>query len=347
MKAARLHRFDESLQSRELLVIEDVPSPVIKEPDDVIIKIGGAGLCRTDLHIVEGIWRTKVDRPLPYVPGHENAGWVYEVGSAVKDFKPGDAVIVHPHITDGTCLACRHGEDMHCIGAQFPGISHDGGFADYLLTKSRSLIKLDPNLTPADVAPYADAGLTAYRAARKAASILRPGQFVAIIGVGGLGHIALQVLKALSPASVIAVDKSDISLGLAEELKVDYTVQAGPNAVDDVRRITGGFGAEAVIDFVGEKGTPDQAIAMLRKGGTYYVVGYGGVIQVPAIDMIFSEYNIVGNLVGNYAELTELMALAARGKTRLETVTYPLDQINEAMHELIAGKVKGRLVLVP
>lgn len=347
MKAARLHKFDEHMEAEELLIIEDVPNPEIKEADDVIVKIGGAGLCRTDLHIVEGIWRTKVDRPLPYIPGHENAGWVAEVGPGVKHLKPGDPVIVHPHITDGVCMACRTGEDMHCLHAEFPGISRDGGFAEYLLTKERSLIKLDPNLQPADVAPYADAGLTAYRAARKAAGILKPGHFVAVIGLGGLGHIAVQVLKSLSPAQIIAIDKSALALGLAEELGVDYTIQAGPNTVDQVRKITGDMGVEAVIDFVGEHGTPDQAMAMLRKGGTYYIVGYGGMVQVPTIDMIFSEYNIVGNLVGNYAELSQLMTLAAQGKTRLEVQTYRLEDINKAMHDLIDGKIKGRAVLIP
>jgi NAD+-dependent secondary alcohol dehydrogenase Adh1 len=347
MKAARLHQFDESLTNRELLVIESVPAPEIKEADDVIVRLGGAGLCRTDLHIVEGIWRTKVDRPLPYTPGHENAGWVVEVGSGVKHFKPGDAVIMHPHLTDGICLACRRGEDMHCLHAQFPGISHDGGFAELMLSKERSLIKLDPTLKPHEVAPYADAGLTAYRAARKAAEILKPGMTVGVIGVGGLGHIAVQVLKSLCAATIIAIDKSDLALGLAEELQVDHCVHADANVVDNVRALTGGIGLEAVIDFVGEHGTPDQAMAMLRKGGTYYIVGYGGIVKIPTIDMIFSEYNIVGNLVGNYAELSELMTLAAQGKSRLETVTYTLDQINEAMHDLIGGRIKGRAVLVP
>lgn len=347
MKAARLHRFDESLSRQELLVIEDVPVPEIKEAGDVIVKIGGAGLCRTDLHIVEGIWQTKVDRPLPYTPGHENAGWVEAVGPGVKHFKPGDAVILHPHLTDGVCMACRRGEDMHCLHAQFPGISHDGGFAELMLTNERSLIKLDPTLMPHEVAPYADAGLTAYRAARKAAETLKPGMFVGVIGLGGLGHIAVQVLKNLCAATIVGIDKSSMALGLAEELGVDHCLQADSTVVDRVRELTGGMGLEAVIDFVGEHGTPDQAMAMLRKGGTYYVVGYGGMVQVPTIDMIFSEYNIVGNLVGNYAELTELMSLAAHGKTRLETVAYSLDQINDAMHDLISGRIKGRAVLVP
>ena len=129
MKAARLHTFDETLTREELLRLEELPDPKVQAPDDVIVRIGGAGLCRTDLHIVEGIWRAKVDRPLPYVLGHENAGWVQDVGETVRTVKPGDPVIVHPLVTDGTCPACRRGEDMHCQNGWFPGISHDGGFA--------------------------------------------------------------------------------------------------------------------------------------------------------------------------------------------------------------------------
>lgn len=347
MKAARLHRYDEFLKADELLVVEDVPEPKIQADDDVIVRIGGAGLCRTDLHIVEGIWREKVHRPLPYILGHENAGWVHEVGDGVKNFKPGDPVIVHPHVTDGLCLPCRRGEDMHCLNAEFPGITRDGGFAEFLLTKERSLIKLPPSLEPKDVAPYADAGLTAYRAARKAAQILKPGMSVALIGLGGLGHIALQVLKSLSPASIIVVDTSELALQLADELGADHKVRGGEGAVEEVRRLTGGMGVHAVIDFVGEKGAIEQALAMLCKGGTYFVVGYGGILRVPTIDLIFEEKSIVGNLVGNYAELAELMALAAQDRVRLETTVYRLEDVNEAMHHLIQGKVKGRIVLVP
>ena len=346
MKAARLHAFDETLKRDQLLQLEELPNPQIQEPDDVIVRVGGAGLCRTDLHIVEGIWRAKVDRPLPYILGHENAGWVHEVGTTVKTVKPGDPVIVHPLVTDGTCAACRRGEDMHCQNSWFPGISHNGGFAQFLHTKERSLIKLPANLEPKTVAPYADAGLTAYRAARKAAEILKPGMTAAIIGFGGLGHIAAQVLRSLCAGTIIIVDTSEQALQLATDMGFQHRVLGGRGAVDDLRRLTDG-GADAVIDFVGEKGTPEQGMAMLRRGGTYYVVGYGGVVQVPAIDMIFSEFSVVGTLVGNYSELSALMTLAAQGHVKLTTREYRLDQVNEAMHDLIAGRLPGRGVLIP
>ena len=346
MQAARLHEFDETLQRTELLRVEDLAEPKLHEPDDVIVRIGGAGLCRTDLHIVEGIWREKVDRPLPYILGHENAGWVHEVGSSVRTVQTGDPVIVHPLVTDGVCPACRRGEDMHCENSQFPGITSDGGFAQLLHTKERCLIKLPPQLDPKDVAPYADAGLTAYRAARKAAEILRPGMTAVILGFGGLGHIAAQVLRNLCAATIIVVDTSSQALALAEEMAFDHRVLGDQGAVEEIRRLSGG-GADAVIDFVGEKGTPELAMKMLRKGGTYFVIGYGGVIRLPTIDMIVDEFNIVGNLVGNFTELSELMILAGQGKVKLAARAYPLDQVNEAMRDLIDGQIPGRGVLVP
>ena len=346
MQAARLHEFDETLKRQELLQVEEVPEPKVEEPDDVIVRIGGAGVCRTDLHVVEGIWRTKVNRPLPYILGHENAGWIEAVGDTVHTVRPGDPVIVHPLIVDGSCPACRRGEDMHCRDGRFPGITQDGGFAQLLLTKERSVLKLPPELRPEDMAPYADAGLTAYRVARKAAADLRPGMAAVILGFGGLGHIGAQVLRSLCGATIIVVDTSERALGLAEELGFQHRVFGDGGAIEEIKRLTGG-GAEAVLDFVGEKGTPDQAIAMLQKGGTYYIVGYGGMIQVPAIDMIVNEFSVVGNLVGNYAELSELMALAMQGRVRLTSQSYRLDEVNDAMHDLVNGQLVGRAVLVP
>ena len=182
MKAAVLERYDEKLSGDAFVRYMDVPDPKIAAATDVIVRIGGAGVCRTDLHIVEGIWRGKVEVALPYIMGHENAGWVEEVGSAVEGVRVGDAVICHPLVTSGHCLACRRGDDMHATDSKFPGINANGGYAQYLLTGERSLIKLPKSLAPKDVAPYTDAGLTAYRAAKKASRHLLPGQTVAVIG---------------------------------------------------------------------------------------------------------------------------------------------------------------------
>jgi len=244
-------------------------------------------------------------------------------------------------------LAARRGEDMHSAGSIFPGIDADGGYAELLKTGERSLIKLPQTLSPKDVAPYADAGLTAYRAAKKASRHLLPGQCAVVIGAGGLGHIGIQVLRALCAAKIIVVDRSAAARSLAEEIGADCTVPADGNEVGVVRNLTHGFGAEAVIDFVGEGGSVEAGFAMTRNAGFYYVVGYGGEIRISTMDMITSEKTIVGNLVGNYAELVELMALADRGLVRLTTREYRLSDANKALHDLRAGQVKGRAVLVP
>ncbi len=347
MKAAVLHQYDEKLSGKEFVHYEDVADPKIERPTDVIVRIGGAGVCRTDLHIVEGIWRSKVDVKLPYIMGHENAGWVEEVGPGVEGVKKGDPVICHPLVTSGHCLACRRGDDMHATDSKFPGINTNGGYAQYLLTGERSLIKLPKSLAPKEVAPYTDAGLTAYRAAKKASRHLLPGEYAVVIGVGGLGHIGIQVLRALCAAEIIAVDRSDTGLALAKECGAHHTVKADGNEVEAVKQLTHGNGAEAVLDFVGEGDAVEKGLAMTRNNGFYYIIGYGGKIDLPTIDMITSEKTIVGNLVGTYPELVELMALADRGLVHLATREYKLSEANEALHDLHNGKIKGRAVLLP
>jgi NAD+-dependent secondary alcohol dehydrogenase Adh1 len=347
MKAAVLHRYDETLSSDEFVRYEDVADPAIVDPTDVIVRIGGAGVCRTDLHVVEGIWRGKAAVELPYIMGHENAGWIEEVGPAVTGLKKGDPVICHPLVTSGHCLACRRGDDMHAEESRFPGINADGGYAEYLRTSQRSIIKLPKTLAPKDVAPYTDAGLTAYRAAKKASRHLLPGEYVAVIGAGGLGHIGIQVLAALCAAEIIIVDRSDTALQLAKECGAHHLVKADGHELERVLELTGGQGAQAVIDFVGEGDAIAKGLAMTRNAGSYYIVGYGGKIELPTIDMVTSEKTIVGNLVGTYPELVELMALADRGRVHLATREYRLKDADQALRDLHHGQIKGRAVLVP
>jgi NAD+-dependent secondary alcohol dehydrogenase Adh1 len=341
MKAVRLHSYEERP------AVEEVAEPEITDPLDVIVRIGGAGLCRTDLHIIEGQWKEKSGVELPYTLGHENAGWVHEVGSAVTNVSQGDAVIVHPLITCGQCRACRAGDDMHCEANLFPGISANGGFAELLKTNARAVVKLAPGVEPKDVAAHADAGLTAYHAVKKAADLLYPGTTAVVIGAGGLGHIGIQTLKVLTAARVIVIDRSEGSLELARECGADETILADGKEVEAVRERTDGHGAEAVIDFVGEGGALEDSIAMLRDGGSHYVVGYGGVLSIPAIDIISTEISFVGNLVGSYNDLAELMTLEAEGKVKLHTSSYPLDAANDAMDDLDEGRLHGRGILIP
>jgi NAD+-dependent secondary alcohol dehydrogenase Adh1 len=341
MKAVQLGKYH---SAPELVEVAD---PRIDSPLDVIVKIGGAGVCRTDLHIIEGQWEPKTGVELPYTLGHENAGWVVEVGSAVSNVAVGDAVILHPLVTCGLCRACRDGDDVHCINSEFPGVDTDGGYAEYLHTTARSAIKLDSSLQPVDVAALADAGLTAYHAVAKAARKLRPGDKAVVFGAGGLGHIGVQVLRALSSVEMIVVDRNADALALAKELGAEHTVLADGNQVEAIAELTGGNGAEAIIDFVGEGGAIEDGVASLRRNGNYYVIGYGGTLAVPTIDIISTEINFIGNLVGSYNDLAELMVLAAQGKVTLHTSSYALGDFARALEDLDEGKVRGRAILVP
>jgi len=345
MKAARLHAY------REPLALEEVAEPRVSGPLDVVVRIGAAGLCRTDLHIQEGQWAEKSQVTLPYIPGHENAGWVEEVGSAVSNVRVGDMVIVHPFISCGLCLPCRRGDDMHCLNGSFPGINRDGGFAELLLTSARSVVKIDADSThplqPKDIAALADAGLTAIHAVKRALPVLGAGSRAVVIGAGGLGHIGIQCLKAMTPAQIIVIDPSEKALALARELGADHAVRVDGHQVATVKEITDGLGAEAIIDFVGEKGAIEDGIAMIRDGGYYYVVGYGENINIPTIDVISREISFIGNLVGTYSELVELMALTAQGRVKLHTSTYPLEAINDAIADLDEGRLQGRGILIP
>ena len=341
MRAVQVVGYHQNLEMTE------VPVPDATGPFDVIVRIGGAGVCRTDLHILEGQWQEKSGVALPYTIGHENAGWVHAVGSAVTNVAEGDKVIVHPLITCGLCRACRSGDDVHCESSAFPGISSNGGYAEYLKTSARSVVRLADSLDPAGVAALADAGLTAYHVAAKAARRLTPRDRCVVIGAGGLGHIGIQVLKALSPAELIVVDRNADAVKLAVSIGADHGIVAAGNQVEEVLQLTGGLGAEVVFDFVGEGGSTAEGIAMTRPAGDYHVVGYGENVNVPTIDIISAEKNIIGNLVGSYNDLQDLMALAARGAVTLHTQTYALDDFQSAIDDLNAGRVRGRAILVP
>jgi len=347
MRAVRVVGYHQPLEMTEL----PVPEPT--GPFDVVVRIGGAGVCRTDLHILEGQWEEKSGVTLPYTIGHENAGWVSAVGSAVTNVSEGDKVIVHPLVTCGLCRACRSGDDVHCESSAFPGIDTDGGYADYLKTSARSVVRIDDSLEPSDVAALADAGLTAYHAAAKAARRLTPRDRCVVIGAGGLGHIGIQVLKALTPAEIVVVDRNADAVKLALAVGADHGIVAegsggsGRDPVEQVMDLTDGQGAEVVVDFVGEGGSTAEGLRLLRRHGDYHVVGYGENVDVPTIDLISAELNIVGNLVGSYNDLADLMALAARGAVTLHTQKYALDDFATAVGDLDHGRVRGRAILIP
>jgi NAD+-dependent secondary alcohol dehydrogenase Adh1 len=343
VKAVRL--FDINQPPR----LVDVPEPAISGPLDVIVRIAGAGVCRTDLHLVEGVF-DHVQGKMPFTLGHENAGWIEEVGAGVPDLQKGDPVILHPQPSCGFCRNCRAGNDMHCTGASFfPGFDGtDGGYAEYLRTSARAVIKLAPGTDPASLAPFADAGITAYHAVKKVQPLVKPGTVVVVLGVGGLGHFGVQILKALTCARVVALDTRAERLDFAKRLGADEAFHSAlDGGVNAVREYTNGEGADIVLDFVGEHGTPDTSMKMLHRGGTYSQIGYGGTLTMRTVDLLLGEFNILGNIVGTYNDLAELMELNHQSKVRITAQQFPLEDAADVLHELDAGRVEGRAVLLP
>ncbi|WP_181781022.1 NAD(P)-dependent alcohol dehydrogenase [Pseudonocardia pini] len=341
MRAVRLHSYDEAPQ------LDEVAEPEVRGPHDVLLRVAGAGLCRTDLHIRDGWFAPAVPVDLPLTLGHENTGVVEAVGSAVGAVAVGDVVICHPQQSCGTCAACRVGHDMQCsAGLSFTGVNRAGGFADLLLTSDRGVLRIPAGLDPVDLAPHADAGLSAMHVARKAAPLLGPGTTVVVQGVGGLGHIGIQCLRALTAATVVAVDPDPAARDLATETGAHHTLPA-EGAPDAVRDLTDGAGAHAVVDFVGEGDAVATALSMVRPRGTYFVVGYGGELRVSTFALVLPEISVVGNAVGTYDDLRELVALAASGRVVLRTRRYPLAAFAEAVADLEQGRMHGRGVLVP
>jgi NAD+-dependent secondary alcohol dehydrogenase Adh1 len=339
VKAALMRAYHQPLELIER------PKPEASHPTDVVIRIGGAGVCATDLHAIEGLMEP-AGVSLPRVLGHENAGWVEEVGAGVTTVAKGDAVLVFPPHSCGLCVPCRRGVDMLCVRHQFTGLTVDGGFADYVVVPERSLLALPAGVEPAAVAPHADAGLTAYHAVRRLAHLLTPGSTAVVVGVGGVGHIALQLIRELGASATVAVDTDSRRRRLAAELGAGEVLN-GSGTVAAVRELTGGRGADVVFDCVGTDQSHADCMAMLARGGTYSIVGFGGMLTVPSAVMVGGEQAVTGNLVGTWLDLWEVMQLQAAGRLVLKTETHPLESVNDVLAKLRDGEVTGRAVLVP
>jgi len=346
MRAARLHEYTHDMSNG--LSIDEVDRPEPGGSRDVVVEIDGAGWCQTDNHIIEGQWADYVPQPLPMTLGHENAGTVAEVGEEVTLVSEGDQVICHPVQTCGICRACRQGETMYCENDSFNGLTTDGGFADEMLTSERSVIPLPEGVDPADIAPHADAGITAYHAAKKAVAELNPGDTAVVIGVGGLGHIGLQCLDAMCAADLVALDIKASARELAVECGADVTLD--PESVDvatEIEGITDGDGAGQVLDFVGADETTALGPDITAQGGEHHVIGYGGHVHEPAQAFVAGEFTYRGTLVGQYSELQELVALVDRGDVDLHTSRYDLGDINEVAQRLENREIDGRAVITP
>jgi NAD+-dependent secondary alcohol dehydrogenase Adh1 len=340
VRAALLREYHSPLE----IVERPVPEP--EGSRSVVVRIGGAGVCATDLHAIDGLMEPAGLKP-PVVLGHENAGWVHAVGDDVTAAEVGDAVLVYPAYSCGLCVPCRRGLDVHCERHQFTGLTQDGGFADYVLVDERSLLKLPDGVDPVEVAPHADAGITAYHAVKKLLSRLEPGSTAAVIGVGGVGHIALQLVRVLGAARVVGIDTDERRRRLAKELGADDVLGEEDDVSGAVRELTNGAGADIVLDFVGTDETHASAMQMLARRGLYSIVGYGGIVSHPSVAFVVGETVVAGNLVGSWIDLWELLQLHGRGDVTLRSEMHPLEDVNDVLDSLRDGDVTGRAVLVP
>ncbi|HLI46531.1 MAG TPA: NAD(P)-dependent alcohol dehydrogenase [Geobacterales bacterium] len=344
MKAARLHEF------KKPLIIEEIDLPKIRDDEGVLIRIAGAGVCHTDLHISKG--EEELGLKLPLILGHENAGYIYETGSNVENFKKGDPVIVYGAWGCKNCEFCRRGEENLCDEMRGPGLSEfQGGYAEFMYVPSyRYLIKVDED--PTFLAPLTDAGLTSYRAVKKARNFLKPGDFALILGIGGLGMFGLSYAKILGNSYLIAADVIDEKLKISENLGADFTVNTKhiESAIKEIMRITNKKGCRVILDFVGSDSTIKLALECLSKEGIYIVVGVGGGrIRDFLASNLLSEAIITGNIWGSYNELVEVYNIYKAKKLRLEGLIKirRLEEINEVFEEMNRGSLIGRVVLKP
>ena len=351
MKAARI------VQTKAPLQINDVPTPKPRN-DQVLVRVQSAGVCHSDLHLWEGgyagppgVFMKVEDRGVkfPLTPGHEVAGTVEDIGESVTGFSKGDRVLVYPWIGEGTCPACRIGEENVCDSPRTIGIYQDGGYSqDVLVPSHKYLVKLKSGLDTDAAASLACSGLTAYTAVKNAR--LSPGETAVIIGAGGLGLMAVQLARAVTNGRIVIVDIDDKKLAEAKRLGAHETVNSGSgDPVKAIKDLTGGLGAESVIDFVNNAKTAPNSINMLRKRGRLVLVGlFGGALELNLPLIPLRAFTITGAYTGKFADLVELVALAEQGAIQsVVSRKFSLDQANDALEELKAGKIIGRAVINP
>ena len=331
--------------------LRDVPVPE-PGPGQILVKVGGAGACHSDLHLMN---RPAPQRPirLPFTLGHENAGWVEKLGPGAEGFAPGDAVIVYGPWGCGNCKNCRMGMENYCENAggtaRGGGLGgYDGGMAPYLLVPStRFLVPLGA-LDPREAAPLTDAALTSYHAIKRSLHLLGAGSTAVVIGAGGLGQMAIQLLRALSAAvTIVAVDTASSKLETAKHLGAHEGLLSGDEAVKRVKDITHGQGANLVIDMVGANSTLQMAAQVARTLGHLTIVGIGGGALPVNFSSPAHECSVASPYWGSITELIEVVALAQAGKIRMLVEHFPLEQATKVYQLLHDGKIKGRAVITP
>jgi alcohol dehydrogenase, propanol-preferring len=332
----------------------EVPKPT-PGPAEVVVKIGGAGACHSDLHLMHDFEPGMMPWKMPFTLGHENAGWVDSVGAGVTSVSEGDAVAVYGAGGCGKCGRCEQGFEDYCENqAEAPvvngggGLGLDGGMAEYLLVPAeRLLVRLPEGLEPVTAAPLTDAGLTPYHAIRRSWQKMTPTSTAVVVGMGGLGHVAIQLIKATTAAEVIAVDKRQEALDLATKVGADHVVRSDDLAADAIKDLTDGHGADVLLDFVGATTTMELARTAARTLGEATIVGIaGGTVPLSFFSQPY-EVSIQTTYWGSRFELAEVIRLAARGLVHTETTTYSLEDAPQAYRDLRDGKVYGRAVVVP
>ncbi|MGW0503912.1 NAD(P)-dependent alcohol dehydrogenase [Micromonospora sp. NPDC003241] len=348
MRALRLPAW----KSDPELVEIDEPTP---GPGQVVVKIGGAGACHSDLHLMHDFDSGTLPWGPPFVLGHENAGWVHALGAGVTGLEVGQPVAVYGPWGCGVCARCRVGADNYCentAAAPVPGggggLGLDGGMAEYeLVPAARHVVPLPDGLDPVQAAPLTDAGLTPYHAIRRSWPKLVPGSTAVVIGVGGLGHVGVQILKATTATRVVAVDTRDEALRLAQECGADLTLRSGAGTADEIRTLTGGRGADVVLDFVGADPTLKLAVSVVRTVGDLTVVGIGGGSLTISYFTVPYEASVQTTYWGSRPELIEVLDLGARGLVRPKITTFGLDDAMDAYRRMQDGTLEGRAVIVP
>lgn len=336
MKAVILHEIGKPL------AIEEIPTPH-PEPGQVLIRVAACGVCHSDLHLAEGDW--DLLRPitkLPLILGHEVAGTVAAVGEGVTELQIGDRVgVPWIHYTCGECEFCREGRETLCVKQKITGCTVDGGFAEYIIAPATHAAPLPKSLSFAEAAPLLCAGLTVYKAMKTAG--VSEGQRMAVFGVGGLGHLAVQIGRAMG-VHVCAVDVTDEKLAFAKSLGAQWTVNAAIEAAHKAIRSIGGVHVALVTS--ASPAAYETALRCLRRGGTLAVVGMANEpFKVSAVSLISGETKIVASAVGTRDDLRELFALVEKYPIRCKIETRPLDQVSQAFDDLKRGAVIGRIVL--
>ena len=336
MRAAVVHQFGQPLTIEE----RPIPNP---GPGQITVQMQASGLCHTDIHAAHGDWPVKPTPP--FVPGHEGVGLVYAVGDGVAGVAVGDRVAV-PWLgyACGTCKHCQTGWETLCLQQRNTGYSVDGGYAEYFLAEAAFAAKVPASVDPNDAAPLTCAGVTTYKAVK--VGNVRPTDLVAISGIGGLGHLALQYAKIFG-GTVAAIDITDEKLQLAKDLGADIVIDARTENPAEVLQSHGG--ADVAIGLAVDDKSFAAAYAGLRRGGRLVLVALpaAGALSLPVFDTVLNGTSVIGSIVGTRADLADVFNLHALGRTKVIYETRELAEVNEAIAEVLAGKAKARLVLQP